>query len=192
MYNKPGRMAATGGPKAPAFFVFASGPLDYERANVEQQKKLLIDAYRGAAWKIPELLEQIPNAKEFYLDSISRVTIDRYASGRVVLLGDAAYGNALGGFGTGLAIVGAYVLAGELLWANGDYQRAYGQYEAKFRDYAKVSQKGNAGRLLAPATRLGLVWWVNSAGENADERGLSWHIDPRIQRRGIVSRYCAP
>jgi len=157
MYNEPGRMAATGVPKAPAFFVFASGPLDYERANVEQQKKLLIDAYRGGAWKIPELLEQIPNAKEFYLDSISRVTIDRYASGHVVLLGDAAYGNALGGFGTGLAIVGAYVLAGELLWANGDYQRAYGQYEAKFCDYAKVSQKVNAGRLLAPATRLGLA-----------------------------------
>jgi 2-polyprenyl-6-methoxyphenol hydroxylase-like FAD-dependent oxidoreductase len=42
------------------------------------------------------------------------VDIDRYHAGRVVLLGDAGYGNTLGGFGTGLAIVGAYVLAGEL------------------------------------------------------------------------------
>lgn len=156
MYNEPGRMAATGGPKAPAFFVFASAPLNYERANVEQQKQLLIDAYCGGAWKIPELLAQIPSAKEFYLDSISRVTTDHYARGRVVLLGDAAYGNALGGFGTGLAIVGAYVLAGELRRAKGDYTQAYAQYEATFRNYAKVSQKVNAGRLLAPSTRLGI------------------------------------
>jgi len=166
LYNEPGRMAAIGGPKAPAFFVFASKPLNYERTDVEQQKKLLIEAYRGGAWKIPELLKQIPTTKEFYLDSISRVTIDHYASGRIVLLGDAAYGNALGGFGTGLAIVGAYVLAGELLRANGDYEKAYAQYEAKFRNYAKVSQKVNAGRLLAPSTRLGLYlrnWMFSTA-----------------------------
>ncbi len=156
MYNEPGRMVAIGGLKAPAFFVFASEPLNYERADVEQQKKQLIDAYRGGAWKIPELLEQIPTAKEFYLDSISRVTVDRYANGRAVLVGDSTYGNALGGFGTGLAIVGAYVLAGELLRANGDYEKAYAQYEAKFRDYAKVSRKVNAGHLLAPSTHLGL------------------------------------
>ncbi len=156
MYNEPDRMVAIGGSKAPAFFVFASKPLDYERADIEQQKLLLIDAYRGGAWKIPELLEQIPNAKDFYLDSISRATIDHYASGRIVLLGDAAYGNTLGGFGTGLAIVGAYVLAGELLQTNGDYEKAYAQYEAKFRNYAQVSRKVNAGRLLAPSTRFGI------------------------------------
>ena len=156
MYSEPGRTVATGGLKAPAFFVFASPPLDYERANVEHQKKLLMDAYRGGAWKIPQLLAQVPTAKDFYLDSISRAMVDHYASGRIVLLGDAAYGNTLGGFGTGLAIVGAYVLAGELLQANGDYEKAYAQYEAKFRNYAQVSRKVNAGRLLAPSTRFGI------------------------------------
>jgi 2-polyprenyl-6-methoxyphenol hydroxylase-like FAD-dependent oxidoreductase len=156
MYNEPGRMVATRGTKAPAFFVFASEPLEYGREDIERQKKLLIDAYRGSAWKVPQLMEEIPHAEEFYMDSISRVTTDRYAKGRVVLLGDCAYGNALGGFGTGLAIVGAYVLAGELHLAKGDYRVAYAQYEARFRDYAKVSQKVNAGKLLAPSTRLGL------------------------------------
>jgi len=39
---------------------------------------------------------------------------DHCSTGCVVLLGDAAYGNTLGEFGTGLAIVGAYALAGEL------------------------------------------------------------------------------
>ena len=156
MYNEPGRMASIGGPKAPAFFVFASEPLQYERDNIDQQKRLLADAYAGGAWKIPELIEKLPAAEEFYMDSVSRVIADHYSKGRVVLLGDSAYGNTLGGFGTGLAIVGAYVLAGELYRSNGDYKVAYAQYESKFRGYAKVSQKVNSGKLLAPSTRLGL------------------------------------
>jgi 2-polyprenyl-6-methoxyphenol hydroxylase-like FAD-dependent oxidoreductase len=156
MYNEPGRMASIGGPKAPAFFVFASEPLQYDRDNIEQQQRLLTSAYRGGAWRIPELLEALPGATEFYMDSVSRVTTDRYSRGRIALLGDSAYGNTLGGFGTGLAIVGAYVLAGELLQTRGDYEIAYARYEAKFRGYAKVSQKVNAGTLLAPTTRFGL------------------------------------
>lgn len=156
MYNEPGRMAATGGPKAPAFFVFASAPLNYERNDVESQKQLLTDAYHGGGWKVPELMGQLRNARGFYMDSVSRATVDHYSVGRTVLLGDSAYGNTLGGFGTGLAIVGAYVLAGELYRAGGNYRTAYTQYEAKFHQYAKVSRQVNAGSLLAPATRIAL------------------------------------
>jgi 2-polyprenyl-6-methoxyphenol hydroxylase-like FAD-dependent oxidoreductase len=154
MYNEPGRAAAIGGPKSPAFFVFASGPLDYHRDDVEEQKRLVIDAYRGGAWRIPELMARLPDAEGFYLDSLSRATVDRYSSGRVALLGDAAYGNTLGGFGTGLAIVGAYVLAGELMRADGDHSVAFAHYQEKFRGYAQVAKKGNAGPFLAPPTRL--------------------------------------
>jgi 2-polyprenyl-6-methoxyphenol hydroxylase-like FAD-dependent oxidoreductase len=154
MYNEPGRMAAVGGPKASAFFVFASPQLRYDRTDTEQQRRLLIDAYRGAGWRVPALMAKIPQAREFYLDSLSRVTIDRYSRGRVVLLGDAAYGNTLGGFGTGLAIVGAYVLAGELLAADGDHRVAFARYEERFRGYAKISQRGSAGPFLAPPSPL--------------------------------------
>jgi 2-polyprenyl-6-methoxyphenol hydroxylase-like FAD-dependent oxidoreductase len=154
MYNEPGRMAAVGGPKASAFFVFASPELDYDRTDTGRQRQLLMDAYRGGGWRLPELTARIPQAREFYLDSLSRVTIDHYARGRVVLLGDAAYGNTLGGFGTGLAVVGAYVLAGELLEAGGDHRVAFARYEQLMRDYAKVSQRGSAGPFLAPPSRL--------------------------------------
>lgn len=156
MYNEPGRMAALGGGKAPAFFVFASGPLDYDRDDVDRQKRLVADAYRGAAWKVPQLLAGLPHATSFHLDSVSRVTMDRYTAGRVALVGDAAYGNALGGFGTGLAVVGAYVLAGELFRAGGDHTAAFARYDAALRGYAKVARTVNAGRLLAPSTRLGI------------------------------------
>ncbi|MDT7798271.1 MAG: hypothetical protein QOI78_1704 [Actinomycetota bacterium] len=154
MYNEPGRMAAVGGPKASAFFVFASPELDYDRTDIERQRELLIDAYRGVGWQVPDLLTKVPRAREFYLDSLARVTIDHYSRGRVVLLGDAAYGNTLGGFGTGLAIVGAYVLAGELLAAGGDHLAAFARYEEQFRSYAKISQRGSAGPFLAPPSRL--------------------------------------
>jgi len=156
MYNEPGRMVAVGGPKAQSFFVFAAPKLTYDRYDADQQKKLLIDAYQGGGWRIPELLATVPDSPDFYLDSISRVDMDDYASGRVVLLGDSAYGNTLGGFGTGLAVVGAYVLAGELHRADGDHAAAFRAYTERFRGYAKVAKKGNAGPFLAPRTKRGI------------------------------------
>jgi 2-polyprenyl-6-methoxyphenol hydroxylase-like FAD-dependent oxidoreductase len=154
MYNEPGRMVAVGGPKASAFFVFASPELGYDRTDTEQQRKLLADAYLGAGWRVPELMAKLPDAREFSFDSLSRVTIDRYSAGRVVLLGDAAYGNTLGGFGTGLAVVGAYVLAGELLAAGGDHRVAFARYEDQLRGYARIAQRGSAGPFLAPPSKL--------------------------------------
>ncbi|MDT7729445.1 MAG: hypothetical protein QOI21_6021 [Actinomycetota bacterium] len=166
MYNEPGRMASTGGPKAPAFFVFASEPLDYDRYDAEQQKALLRAAYEGGAWRIPELMAELAHADDVYLDSLSLVKIDRYAQGRVVLLGDAAYGNTLGGFGTGLAMVGAYVLAGELVAAGGDHRVAFQRYEEQVRKYAESSAKSNAGPFLAPPTKLRMRMrnWIFKSG----------------------------
>ncbi|GAA0603438.1 FAD-dependent monooxygenase [Kutzneria viridogrisea] len=161
MYNEPGRMVALGGPKAPALFVFAAPALSYDRYDVAQQQKLVIDAYQGGDWRIPELLDRVPGSSGFYLDSISRVSVEHYARGRVVLLGDSAYGNTLGGFGTGLAVVGAYVLAGELLAAGGDHRVAFQRYEEAFRGYAKVSRQGSAGPFLAPRSRPGM--WARNA-----------------------------
>nr|WP_186816683.1 FAD-dependent monooxygenase [Pseudonocardia sulfidoxydans] len=165
MYNERGRMCAVGGPKAPAFFVFASkdtaAQLDAARDDVPAQQRMLADAYRGAGWRVGEIVDRMPASTGFYLDSISQVRIDRYSSGRVVLLGDSAWGNTLGGFGTGLAVVGAYVLAGELAAARGDHEVAFAQYEVLMRRYAKVAKAGNAGPFLAPRTRHGM--WTRNA-----------------------------
>ena len=154
MYNEPGRMVVVGGPKAQSFFVFAAEELSYDRYDVEQQKKLVLDAYRGGGWRVPEILAKLPASRDFFLDTISRVDMAEYAKGRVVLLGDAAYGNTLGGFGTGLAVVGAYVLAGELL--RGGHEAAFRRYTELMRGYAKVNKNGNAGPFLAPRTRRGI------------------------------------
>ncbi|MEU5867780.1 FAD-dependent monooxygenase [Nonomuraea sp. NPDC047529] len=166
MYNEPGRMVAVGGPKATAFFVFASERLDYDRYDTEQHKAILARAYAGMGWRTPQVLDALRGAKEVYLDSLSRVNIDRYSTGRVVLLGDAAYGNTLGGFGTGLALVGAYVLAGELAAAGGDHRAAFAEYERQMRGYAKIAKSGNAGPFLAPGTpaRIRMRNWTFKVG----------------------------
>ncbi|MEV0195875.1 FAD-dependent monooxygenase [Nonomuraea sp. NPDC050691] len=166
IYNEPGRMIAAGGPKASVFFVFAAPRLDYDRYDTEQMKRVVLDAYAGMGWQTPAVLDAVRRTGDFYLDSISRVKIDRYSEGRVALVGDAAYANTLGGFGSGLALVGAYVLAGELAAAGGDHRAAFRRYEEGFREYAKVSDKGNAGPWLAPPsqTRITMRNWTFKVG----------------------------
>ncbi|TDC98858.1 FAD-dependent oxidoreductase [Nonomuraea deserti] len=153
MYNEPGRMVAVGGSSAPAFFVFASEPLDYDRYDLQQQKDILARVYAGMGWRTAAVMERVRTSDDVYLDAVAQVRIDRYRAGRVALLGDAAYGNTLGGFGSGLAMVGAYVLAGELAAAGGDHRVAFARYEEQLRGYARVARNANAGHFLAPATR---------------------------------------
>lgn len=157
MYNEPGRMAATGAGDDPAFFVFASELLPPVGDDVALQKQQAVAALSGGGWRMPELVARIPDATEFWMDSISRASVEHWSRGRVALVGDAAWGNALGGFGTGLALVGAYVLAGELALARGDHDAAFSAYEERMRGYAAIAEKVNAGRLMAPRTRTGIV-----------------------------------
>ncbi|MFI6293721.1 FAD-dependent monooxygenase [Nonomuraea sp. NPDC050790] len=153
MYNEPGRMIAPGGPKAGAFFVFAAGELSFDRHSAEDMRRVVREHYRGMGWRSAEILAAIENV---YLDSVSHVRLDHYCKGRVALIGDAAYGNTLGGFGTGLAMVAAYVLAGELSASGGEHRAAYRAYEDAFLEYAKIARTGNAGPFLAPVTRRGI------------------------------------
>jgi 2-polyprenyl-6-methoxyphenol hydroxylase-like FAD-dependent oxidoreductase len=102
-------------------------------------------------------MDTLDRASDLYVDAIATVHLDRYARGWIVLLGDAAYGGTLGGQGTPLAIVGAYVLAGELATAPNP-PVAFAAYEARIRAYATRCQKGamRVGSFYAPKTSIGL------------------------------------
>jgi len=101
-------------------------------------------------------LKMMDEAPDFYFDSISQIKMDRWSEGRTALLGDAAYcSSPLSGMGTGMAVVGAYILAGELHEANGDYTVAFARYEAQMRDYVGRCQKLAEGAdWFIPQTRL--------------------------------------
>lgn len=165
-YNVPGWMASIRADlrhpdRAIAFVVFASPLLDHDWHNVAQHKELIIDTFTGLRWHVPQLLDALHDAQDVYFDSIGRVTVPRWSTGRVALLGDAAWGVTLGGMGVGTGIVGAYVLAGELAAAGGDYRTALTAYENRMRGYASRWQRGaNPGQFLAPtAARL---WMRNT------------------------------
>jgi 2-polyprenyl-6-methoxyphenol hydroxylase-like FAD-dependent oxidoreductase len=161
MYNVPGKLASVGADRrdpalAQTLFVFKSPELEYNRRDLDQQKAILLEQFSGLGWHVPELLEALPAATELYFDSISRVRVDRWSTDRIVLLGDAGYGATFGALGTGTAVVGAYVLAGEL--AQGDRRTAFDRYEERLRKAVSKTQDGSrAGSFLAPATRFGIA-----------------------------------
>ena len=146
-----------------ASFFFTTQQLTYQRRDIEQQKRILSEHFRGELWEIPHLLELMSSAPDFYFDSISQVKMDQWSNGRCALLGDAAYcASPLSGMGTGMAVVGAYVLAGELAEADGDYTIAYARYESLMREFVKKCQGLADGGVdwFVPRTRLRL--WLSN------------------------------
>lgn len=145
-YNIPGKVAAIYPCKKPGeaklMFNFTSPPLQYDRHDITQQKQILANVFSGAGWVVPQMLQEMWKAPDFYFDTMSLVRMDSWSKGRVTLVGDAGYcPSPLTGQGTNLALVGAYILAGELKAAEGDYQTAFAVYEKEMRDYVEQNQK---------------------------------------------------
>ncbi|SHE96308.1 FAD-dependent monooxygenase [Streptoalloteichus hindustanus] len=158
--SAPGRLANVYSVRrdenAKAQFFFRTPETGYDRRNVRQQREILTEAFAGQGWEIPRLLSALPTAPDFYFDSLSQIRMPRWSSGRVALLGDAAYcPSPASGQGTSTALVGAYVLAGELASAGGDHRVAFARYEEAMRGYVELNQKlgQEAARQMVPATR---------------------------------------
>ncbi|MFI5658838.1 FAD-dependent monooxygenase [Streptomyces sp. NPDC051684] len=68
--------------------------------------------------------------------------LETWSNNRTVLLGDAAYcASPMSGIGTSLALVGAYMLAGELSRADGDHRTALAAYETGMRPFVNRAQE---------------------------------------------------
>ncbi|WP_406265898.1 FAD-dependent monooxygenase [Nocardia sp. NBC_00881] len=165
-HNAPGKLAISGGSKAQQLYMFAAPELEFSRDDSAAQRRIIEQVYADVAWEVPRMLDEVADFDDFYLDSISQVRMKGgYTKGRVALVGDSAYGNTLGGFGTGLAVVGAYVVAGELALADGDHAVAFARYNEIMKRYAKIAGNSNAGRFLAPKTARGIKlrnWFFGS------------------------------
>jgi 2-polyprenyl-6-methoxyphenol hydroxylase-like FAD-dependent oxidoreductase len=149
--------------EAVASFYFAAEPLQYARQDAEQQKRILHDHFQKDGWEVPRLLEMMEAAPDFYFDSISQVKMKGWSAGRITLLGDAAYcASPLSGMGTGMAVLGAYILAGELAETEGDHVVAFRRYEDLMRDYVKRCQglADSGTSWFVPQTRLRL--WLSN------------------------------
>lgn len=141
-----------------AVLTLQAPPQGEDRLEPEQQKALLRRTFSDAGWETPRVLEGLDESTDFYLDVLRQVKIDRWSKGRVVLTGDAAWcATPLSGLGTILAIVGAYVLAGELCRRE-DHTQALREYERILRPYVDRAQgvPKFAARMAQPQSRFGV------------------------------------
>nr|BFF15879.1 hypothetical protein GCM10025699_71820 [Microbacterium flavescens] len=130
-----------------------------ERRTVDEQRARLRRIFGDAGWEAHRVLDGFDQADDLYFESIGQVRAPRWSSGRVVLLGDAAYcASPVSGMGTSLSITGAYVLAGELA-AHVDHRDAFAGYERLMRPYVEQAQQLPPGtpRLANPMTRAGVA-----------------------------------
>lgn len=111
---------------------------DYDAAGL---KEVLRKHFGDDGWETPRLLEEVETAPDFYFDDLRQVFMDTWHRGRVALVGDAGYcASPSSGLGATMALVGAYVLAGELKAAQGHYPDAFQRYEERMRPFAAACQ----------------------------------------------------
>ncbi len=145
-------------------FLFTFADEDPESpGDVQNQKVLLRRRFEASGWECAQILAALDRADDFYFDRVSQIRMDAsqglWTRGRVTLIGDAASCvSLLAGQGTALAMVGAYILAGELSRCGGDYAAAFRRYQELFGPFVLAKQKSAlrfAGS-FAPKSKLKL------------------------------------
>lgn len=167
MFNVPNKQIAAytlNEGRAATFFIFTSSDkIDYPHHDIEKQKQILKNEFQNGGWKCDELLSKIDSASDFYFDSVSQIKMEHWSKGRITLVGDACCcPSLLSGKGSTLAMVGAYILAGELKLANGDYKVAFAEYENSFKPFIDKKQKSaqSFAKSFVPKSNFG-IWMRN-------------------------------
>jgi len=145
-------------------FIFADQAVDGTAINdIQAQKALLRKRFGNSGWECPQILKALDVTSDLYFDRVSQIRMDTQAGswsrGRVTLAGDAAFCvSLLAGQGSALGMVGAYILAGELRSAGGDYATAFGRYQERFEPFVRKKQKGalHFAGTFAPKSRASM------------------------------------
>jgi 2-polyprenyl-6-methoxyphenol hydroxylase-like FAD-dependent oxidoreductase len=122
-------------------------------------KSVLARVFADVGWECPQILAAMEGVDSVYFDRVSQVRLDRWTKGRTALVGDAAACvSLLAGEGAGLAMVEAYVLAGELCNCGGDYAGAFARYQERMMPFLKRKQRMAAkfASSFAPKTAFGI------------------------------------
>lgn len=127
---------------AEAAFMFRARNVLNNIRDEKEQQKFLSDTFQDFGWEASKILELMSDSDDFYFDSVTQVKMKSWTKGRVALLGDAGYcASPLSGQGNNLALVGAYILAGELKQADGNYTRAFNRYNELLHSFVEANQK---------------------------------------------------
>ena len=165
-YNAPGRRCILTRPSNTGktmVFLSIMGASDnlrnYSRLTQEEQKALMHDLFADAGWEASRVLAGMDEADDFYMQSNAQVKLNSWSRGRMGVIGDAAYcPSPISGMGTSVAIVGAYVLAGEISKHGASYRKAFEGYENIMRPFVTKAQKlpPGAPAIANPETAWGI------------------------------------
>ncbi|TFV57160.1 FAD-dependent oxidoreductase [Mycobacterium sp. PS03-16] len=139
---------------------YRSAAVDHhDHRDTAAHQALLRDRFAGLSPTVDRWLGELDRTPAFYFDAVTQLQLNTWTRGRVALAGDAGYcpGPAVGG-STSLAVIGAYVLAGELERAGGDPAAGFAAYERVMREPVLGSRalaKGVAKAIL-PSSGLGV------------------------------------
>ncbi|WP_433927468.1 FAD-dependent monooxygenase [Sorangium cellulosum] len=128
-------------PMVHGFFIFSCAePPPLGKRDLDAQRKLFEREFADVGWVAPQLLDSLRRDDTAFFDTVSQIHMPAWSKGRVVLVGDAGYAPSfLSGQGSSLAMVGAYVLAGELA-SNPDHRTAMASYERILRPFVAANQ----------------------------------------------------
>ncbi|WP_024805223.1 FAD-dependent monooxygenase [Nocardia sp. BMG51109] len=143
---------------AKAIITLRAAPNPALRRDISAQQRLIRDMLADAGWHAPAVLAAMATTPDFYFDELARIDMPTLAAGRVTLAGDAGYcGSPMTGMGTAMALVGAYILTGEVAATPADLPAALARYEEKVTPFlAEAKQMPGGGiRMMLPNTRVG-------------------------------------
>ena len=162
MFGDPGRMVgrvALRDDRTLFLFVFIADSTDASFGDVPVQKAILRARFSDQPWECRQILDALDQVNDLYFDRVSQIRMPNWSQGRIALVGDAAYCvSLLAGQGSALAMMGAYVLAGELARMSGHHPQAFANYESRLRSFIETKQRGaeRFAGAFAPKTRWGL------------------------------------
>ncbi len=141
-------------------FVFADERGDMiDSDDTEAQRESVRTQFENLGWECPQILAAMESSPELYFDRVSQIRMDRWSKGRVGLIGDAAFcPSLLAGQGSALAMIAAYVLAGELSRTPGSPEAALSRYEELLHPFMLAKQQAaeKFAASFTPRTGLGL------------------------------------
>ncbi len=145
-YSEIGRVAAIWAtrddPNAKTTFGFAARGEQIDLRDRAQQEQAVRKRFAGVGWEVPRLLDLMSEASDWYFDIAAQVDLPSWSKDRVALAGDAGYcASPMSGQGSSLAMIGAYVLAGELAAAGGDHVAAFAEYDRVMRPFVDLNQQ---------------------------------------------------
>jgi 2-polyprenyl-6-methoxyphenol hydroxylase-like FAD-dependent oxidoreductase len=126
--------------------------------DTAEQKAYLHRRFSGLGWECSQILSALEDRTDLYFDRVSQIHMDSWSKERIALVGDAASApSLLAGQGSALALIGAYVLAGELAHATRP-EDAFTRYEARLRPFMLQKQKAaqDFAGAFAPRTPFGV------------------------------------